>query len=241
MLFGWANIPFRFNNAWTFDKVNDSAILNNASVGNFGTGDFTYSFSFLTPNNLTDEIIIYKRDSGSPFSGIYFVRGSANQLVFSVGHTTAAGSIHNTAAGLLLANNWYHIVLCKQTTTRANWRLYINNVLTGFGANTGTETNGVNSTNAINFARDPANNVYGRVFIDETTVYNRALTPAEVAFLYNAGNGNAPHPSMLANLVARYSFDTAAGVLPNPILADLSGNGNNGTGQNFSVSPLIPH
>jgi hypothetical protein len=234
-------LPLRFNNAWAFDKVNDTAILNNASVGNFGTGDFTYSFWFLTPNNLTNEVIIYKRDSGSPFRGIYFARGSDNRLSFAVGHTTAAGSIHTTAAGLLLANNWYHIVLCKETTSRANWRLYINNVLTGFGGGTGTETHGVNSTNAINFARDPANNVYGLVFIDETTIYNKALTPAEVAHLYNSGNGNTPPSTALANLVARYSFDTADPTGANFILADSSGNGNNGTSSGISVSPLVPH
>jgi hypothetical protein len=77
--------------------------------------------------------------------------------------------------------------------------------------------------------------------MDETLIYNRALTPTEVATLYNGGAGNFPPPSAMANLVARYTFDTAAPSGPNFILIDSSGNSNNGTSSGISVSPLVPH
>jgi hypothetical protein len=77
--------------------------------------------------------------------------------------------------------------------------------------------------------------------MDETTFYNRALTPAEVAFLYNSGNGNYPPTTALANLVARYRCDTTAPSGPNFILNDSSGNGNHGTSSGISVSPLVVH
>jgi hypothetical protein len=77
--------------------------------------------------------------------------------------------------------------------------------------------------------------------MDETTLYNRALNATEVTYLYNAGNGNAPHPSMLTNLVAHYNFNTANSSGPNFILNDSSVNNNNGTSSGISISPLVPH
>jgi len=233
--------PFEFSDAWEFDGVNDTVVINNALLGNFGITDFTYSFWVRFPVLGTFERILYRRNVGSPFRGVYFVKNDSNRLQFAVGNTTDPASIHIVTSLTLLANTWYHVAFCKETSTRANWRLYINGTSQTFN-NAGTETNGVDSTQPIWLARDQANpSFYGRFLSDETTIYNKALTAGEVAHLYNAGNGNFPPVSAIANLVARYSFDTAVPSGGNFILADVSGNGNNGLSSGIATDPRVAH
>ena len=65
---------------------------------------------------------------------------------------------------------------------------------------------------------------------------------ADVAHIYNSGDGNFPPASLLPDLRARYSFDAAVDLGGNQWeLADDSGNGNEGTGFNMLTSPLVAH
>jgi hypothetical protein len=237
MLFGWGNTPFRFGIAWQWDGVNDWGQALNSPSLNFGTGNFSIATWLLltTPAPIACDFI----NKYGSLTG-YFIRvEGTNGLQFAIGNGATFRSL-SAPASSFVRGVWQHIGVVRNGGTLNNWGLYLNGVNIR-SATPGTDPS-LNTTGLQNLRmmQGTVGGFYGGR-LDETQFYNRALTAAEMRYLYNAGNGNTPHPSMLANLAARWSFDTAAGVLPNPTTPDLSGNGNTLTGQNISVSPLVPH
>ncbi|MFZ5424170.1 MAG: LamG domain-containing protein, partial [Patescibacteria group bacterium] len=132
----------------------------------------------------------------------------------------------------LTTNNWHHVAV---TSDGAAWKLYINGVeqttLLGAGSNNG---NWFSDTTAT----APVHTTIGRIFhngtwkepyygkIDEVTLYDYELSPAQVAYNYNRG---AP--------IGWWQFDECQGA----VAYDASGNSNNGsitigaTGDNTST------
>ena len=229
--------PFVFNNAWTFDGVNDTVLVPDAASLDFGTGDFCIStWVQLINTGLNQDFIVKRSGSGA---GYYCRLDQVGRLSFVVAGAATFTQL-NTVSGVFTSGVWQHLVFIRKGTVLNDWGIYVNGVNKRVASTVIVPLHDVNNAVPLRIMSNnsgAASN--GRM--DETTFYNKALSPAEVAFLYNGGLGNLPPSTALANLVARYDFNSATGVLPNPILLDSSGNGNNGTGQNFLVSPLVLH
>lgn len=112
------------------------------------------------------------------------------------------------------AATWYHVAVTRDSSN--NWKMYVNGASVATGSNSTASTSG-NRTTYI--GQEGALSYFGGS-IDESRIYNRALSPAEVTQLYNF----APGP------VLYYPFDDGTG----SSAADRSGNGYTGT---FAGSP----
>lgn len=86
--------------------------------------------------------------------------------------------------------NWYHLVLTYDLT---NVKGYVNGVLVGTTAASG---NGINNGESDKFVIGMAKNLTDNsspMYVDETSVYNTALSQYEVTLLYNGGTP-LPYP-----------------------------------------------
>jgi sialidase-1 len=237
MLFGWGNTPFRFGNAWQFDGVNDFVSVPDAASLNFGAGNFSVSTWVRLNNTGLAQSIVAKR-VGSGAGWFCFI----NQLgaaFLTVSNALISRQL-STANGVFAFGVWQHLVFIRNGGTLNDWAIYVNGVnVRSLSANTDPGLIIDNAQPLRLMSNNSGDWCSGSM--DETLIYNRALTPTEVATLYNGGAGGFPPASAMGNLVARYSFDSADPIGPNFILIDSSGNNNNGTSSGISVSPLVPH
>jgi hypothetical protein len=100
---------------------------------------------------------------------------------------TQDGAINNGAAHVQDMGVWYHGVLVY--TTGGSTEFYVNGVNSGLqNQEFGTIDTVLNGTFELGNKYASSGYSFNGV-IDETAVWNRALSPAEVASLYNGGNG----------------------------------------------------
>lgn len=92
--------------------------------------------------------------------------------------STAAPNTNSAAVNSLLADVWHHVVLVKNGTAG---ELFVDNVSRGTFVADATATITGWTLQAVS-----------RVLVDEFAVWDRALSAAEVASLYNGGSGNDP-------------------------------------------------
>jgi hypothetical protein len=95
-----------------------------------------------------------------------------------------------TSAGLIDAGDWYHVV-CRVVNGLA--KVYLNNSLVLEVTDTGRLLDLQNGTRGFGISGDSGAGNQGECKIDALGIWNRALTDAEVAELYNAGAGKE-HP-----------------------------------------------
>ena len=235
-----------FNNCLSFDGINDYVdVLDNAAL-NFGTGDFSISLWVYHDNNTGNQTYLTHRTL-APRKGYSLFHSPSPGL--GVRFEVSDGVQYIIDSAVILSNaTWYHVVAVVEGTDRTNWKIYIDGVDVKSG--TGTDA-GISKDVArnLNMGDDTllATRLNGR--LDETTMYDRALTPAEVTYLFNGGLGNSPDAAMETNLVARWAFDTLQTLAGNNTAVDFGPNGLTGTLTNFgtrtmlgSVSPAwVPH
>jgi len=89
----------------------------------------------------------------------------------------------DTAAGIITAGSWYHIVVTWDGTTP---HIYVNSTDTSFTPS-GSPTGPTTGTLSIGSNKDTGNYFGGK--IDELGVWNRSLSASEVSELYNSDNG----------------------------------------------------
>lgn len=120
---------------------------------------------------------------------ILYISGNANGDIYLF---TPSGDAY-TAGGVLTANVWHHIVITLTGgTTPAIWLNGVSQTIT----DTITAAATIISDSTV-LGRHSAG--VGRYFtgrIDEPGIWNRKLTNAEIADLYNAGAGNTYHVSL---------------------------------------------
>ena len=113
---------------------------------------------------------------------LYWTGGILNGEIFD-----AAGGTAIAGAAPLTAGTWYHVAYTFDDSTK-HQALYVNGVQITSGGS--TEVSPGYDTQPLFLGRDNKNGkptlfLQGR--IDEASLYNRALTPAEIASIYNAG------------------------------------------------------
>jgi hypothetical protein len=120
-------------------------------------------------------------------NGWRLMKQAANYFLFCLGgvNTNGCGIAPQSVfspVGSVSAGIWYHVVAVKAASTIS---LYVNGVQAGQ-----TTLGGFNDTNQADLLIG-ANAVEGshtNGLIDEATIYNRALSAAEISALYNAGS-----------------------------------------------------
>ena len=123
-------------------------------------------------------------------------------------------------------NTWYHIGCTYDHSTKAVI-LYLNGASDG----TGTETSGISTetygTQAAISAPDPVyitgQPLYGN--IDDIGVWDKVLSAANMASLYNSGNGAKCNTVESANLVRYVDFEVGPGNEPKDTIAGGLGDG----------------
>ncbi len=216
---------------------NGSNVTIDGIVNDVATGNFTVAFWF-KPRTLIDssDSVIVMFDMADPSSNndILFQAGNnvalseANgALVASIGRSGGYDTLRSTQTSWS-AGVWYHAVLTYSTVSGSV--LYINGVSNDTDA--ATTRGSTLATTATLFKTAPSDINFYDGAMDEVRVYNRALSPTEVAELYRAGAVLQKPPNNLG-LVGYWSFNEGTGT----VATDFSGNGNHGAMTNFANPP----
>lgn len=192
----------KFGNSGGFDGTDDKINISDSTSLNPGA-QITMS-SWIKPTSVGGYRRILAKSTSRDYVFMFNTDGKlltqfsiANQAVYAGSTTT------------LTTNRWYHV---SATYDGRAIRIYIDGVLDSTTLATGTIDN---HGGVLNIGWDPASGspFYGS--IDETRIYNRALSPAEVSQLYNF----APGP------VGYWNFEEGS----ENTINDTSGNGLTGT------------
>lgn len=215
---------FKFDGVNDFVEIPDNASLKPATL----TLETWVKFDSLT-STVTGgapagyQNIIFKKNSraaGTGFEGGYsLVKNPDNRI--GIGFNSAGGATDFASSTTFVqAGVWYHIVGTHDGT---NIRLYINGQLEGTGTATFPIDYGTTPLYLGN-AQVPFSGYFNGV-LDETTIYDRALTAMEVSSIYNANSSGKCKPvatNPAANQIAWLTGDGDTrdflGANPNGIL-----------------------
>ena len=189
---GWAD--GKVGNAYHFD--NGSSINIPTSLGALTAWSLRalVNADTLTPTDGDNKIIELRQSSDDDRTCLYFDSDSTNKLCFYFTDGTAKECQANAAAA---ASTWYDVVGTYDGTT---FRLYVNAILQTDTETASSKTLTPNE-NAIGATSNAltTNNFDG--LIDEVRVYSKALSPAEVLFLFQ-NPGGSPKGLVTRNDVA---------------------------------------
>ena len=138
------------------------------------------------------------------------------------------GSTYGYSAASLVINNWYHVLVTRDTTG-ANTNIYVNGVLSG-SANQDSGTPDTGTGNDVIGARLAGTNTFDG-YISDLRIYNRILTTDEISLLYRMGSGagsDSEAVNLGANLTAHYPL-TSDYVDGSGFPLDLGSGGNDAT------------
>lgn len=167
--------------AFSFNGVNQYVEITNSPALDL-TNDFTLeAWVNLRGYSANDSLVIMGKDC--PFCFVQYALGMDNvngQWVFDslLGHGNSYTVL--TGATTVQADSWYHVAMTFDGSTL---KLYVNGALDGSVA--GTPPSPTTQPFVIGGLTSGPFNFNG--LVDEVSVYNRALTDAEVAQIYGAG------------------------------------------------------
>jgi hypothetical protein len=213
--------PFAFGNALEFDGVND--YVSSALSSYTQTNDITLSFWIKedTPSSF-NAIMTIPMSGGQPLTLLYDSGGSYGQFTFGV-----RGLSSNRVSSGITKTNWNHILLSGKPSIGLS--CYINGVLIS------TVATGALGVYANNFDLGRYGGSYGNVMLDEVAVLGgTAATLTNAQNLYNSGNG-ADFNSVMGSSDVYYHLDESGTATT---AVDSSGNGNDGTLNNFATSGM---
>ena len=197
--------------AMNFDSADSDNIIVNSNTGlNFGTGDFTYSL-WGKINTTASNPGFYGGGSGnnnpSANSGYLSIGVHISQPTGYVGATRCwiSGEVFNGTT-IITDNNWHNIVL-----TRASGvvQIYLDGNIEVMRDSSGTvvtnptSSNSITNTNGISIGSFRTNANYINGSMSNCSIWNTALTSAQVTEIYNQGlPGNLNSHSAYSNLVS---------------------------------------
>jgi hypothetical protein len=195
----------------SFDGVNDRVACGNDASLQIA-GDITYSCWFLTSSTATPLSLIEK--FGSNTGMFVFLSGGKTRIW--IGNGSAIVNYENFGADLR-DGTWHHLVVVNDEDVGTF--VYVDGV---------SQTTGSMNTTATNMAPNTDRELYIGTYsttswpfngkIDEVSVFNKALTQAEVTSLYAANPQNAGDAVGLTNLVGYWKMDHGSG----PVARDVS-------------------
>jgi hypothetical protein len=214
--FGQAGKSFHFNGVNSIVTINDSTLFN------FGTNDFSISLWTRTSVEQPGIYLIskYALPDGSPGYGV----GTGDFTDPYAFLTIQSGTSRDVRGAIPFNDGMWHNIIC---VWQRNGRLTIffdgNNLAS---TDISSYSNGVVQNNAKLNIGGRANYPQFNGDIDDIRIYNRALNVTEIGSLYHEGGW--PNPIPTNGLVAWYPFNGNAN--------DSSGNGNNGTVNGATLS-----
>jgi len=198
----WSSGKAGLGGALDFDGTDDLVNVPDAASLDFGaSADFTLVGWFNRDTATTLDTIVAKRATLLSLSLGYavYLDDVSDKVVFEVSDGTDEYELASTLT--FTTTGWNHFVVVWDDDSAANSEIYINGVADN-ATDTGTIGNIDDLSNASNLAIGSLSLV-GNFFdgkIDEVRVYNRALSAAEIRYLYNYGGP-----------VAHYKMDEGAG------------------------------
>ncbi|MEL7532986.1 MAG: LamG-like jellyroll fold domain-containing protein [Bacteroidota bacterium] len=212
-------------NALDFDGTNDVVQTNYGGI--LGAANRTFEAWVNVSPTATANTAILDYGLNAVGSRNTFLVNPNNQLVFISGGTNAniSSSVNAVPSG-----QWAHVAFVMNNSTGF---LYVNGIQVGTGSLTTVNTPGGNANMTIG-QRVAGGNIPFKGAIDEVRVWSVARSQTEIQ-----SNMNAEFCAIPAGLEAYYQFNEGVAAGTNTgltSLVDLSGNGYNGTLNNFSLS-----
>ena len=224
----------KIGQALSFDNVDDKIVLSNPSSLNI-TGTVVTISAWIYPKSFggATRAKIFDKITGGTVGYVFQVDNTnvVSGLTFCVNACITLGTdIGTSNANSITLNQWQHVVVVYNGS--GNLSFYVNGVLAG--------PNGYNLTQSISDNSAVIATIGGRStdnlrtfdgYIDETRVYNRALSATEIWNLYQAGGGarvnsaDSQSDSLERGLAGYWKLDDGSGTSA----TDASTNGNTGT------------
>ena len=213
-------------NALSFDGTNDFVSVNDNTVGNFGTSNFTVEF-WLKTNSVNTTGLVNKRAvcGHTSFWNIYLGSGKINCEVDQDANATNYKAI--TGNKIVNDNHWHHIAFVRNGVSIS---MYID-------GNLESSANGAGVANISNTGKIQIGNNCSSYFngsIDELRIWNLAKTQTEIQL-----NMKTTVSTSSSNLISYYNFDQGlAGSLNtgSTDLTDQTSAGKNGTLNYFTLN-----
>ncbi len=177
----------RVSNSLYFDGVNDY-VQAPPSAPNVGQGDFSIDFWLNTTSNPGNQTIIDKRtvsSAGMPNVTGYAVTTLNNRILLQLANGT--GYTNYLSNSTVNNQGWVLVAITVNRTSSTGIRFYINGALDATANPTGRQGSLTNSA-PLTMGKNLFNSVsMYKGMLDEVEIFSRALLPAEVASIYNAG------------------------------------------------------
>ena len=156
-------------------------------------GDMSISGWFKLESLITGQHYVFMRDSGDPNRNwaFGFLESSGDNLTMynsSAGTNATTTSLRSVPTGTLSTGVWYHLVWVYDASA-GQMEAYVDGVSKGTvaGLNTSMYTGGTARFTFGQYSANPAAGLGYDGVIDETAIYDKALTVAEVRALYGYG------------------------------------------------------
>lgn len=176
------------------------------------TGDYTVS-AWVNPTQNTTWSRLFDLGTGTG-DYMFLTLDNGSALRFAITTGGAGGEQQITGTGILPTNDWSLVTVTLSGTTGT---LYVNGVPVGSNGDMTLHPSSLGSTTQNWIGRSEYNDPYLNAAVDDFNIYDRALSPAEIADLAagRAGSGDVVH----------YAFDETGGATAK----DASGNGRDAT------------
>lgn len=195
------NVSFasgKIGNAAVFDGANWLQAASTPSF-NFGSGDFTINAWFYLTSDPSDFFIVSARNNNGLFLGSGYPQPGTKQIGW--GRVEVAWDYY--VAYELSLNQWYHIALTRNGT---DMKMFVNGNQVGETI-TNSELYDLGLGDLSIGAQN--SNYFLNGQIDAVGIWNRALSDAEVAALYNNGAGlevEVPPPPYTIRIAGNAKF-----------------------------------
>src|SRR3989344_1347891 len=244
--------PGKIGQALKFDGVDDNVSLGNYSVldgSTYASWSFWVKPDAIQASDGNEHAFISRWNANDSVGRSWLITnndtGGGDEIYLYT--SLADGARTNTNA--LTVGQWKHVAIVydgTQTTNTTKIKIYINGTEVSAYVSVGTvpttlPTPSVPRTNYIGSSITTDTPIrWTKGLIDEVRVYSRALSAPEIKRLYNMGSGikTASQTSKITSgLLAYYTFDGADVYENGAVVADKSGNGNNGAVTGARVGP----
>jgi len=184
----FSSVPWYNAYSLQFDGINDYVNLGN-NLNKERTDSFSWSMWARFDNVTTAMTLISKRSGSGGTPGYHFNMLSNGRLEANLVNTASTNHLRLQMPNSILPLTWYHIVwtfLGASSPGAANLILYLN----GTAIALSTITNNLSASIATStdlFFGQFSTGQYFSGYLDEVSLWDRVLTPAEVLSLYNGG------------------------------------------------------
>ena len=232
--------PFSFGNALQFDGVNDY-VVKSGGISCPLNADFTVA-CWVKRNSLTSPQyprILDMSDGTYNFQLLFGGTGATDNIIHTK-NTVYQGGLTSTAHGSALSLSTWYCVVVSYTHSGNVINTYIDGVLASSSAGEVVGSASVTSSFNLGTRNDGISVTFLNGILDELGVkagYAATLTDAQN--FYNGGSG-ANFLGVFGSGQVNYHFNESG---TDTTAVDSSGNGNDGTLNNFSTPPayFIPH